>query len=90
MWDFLQKFVQAFYRNTIGGLMRLIEHTQQGQVDEIDKQYVGRLALYLTLGIVSLFFFEYVAVLLALRIMVYSDVFATFGNIFKDTANAYA
>lgn len=90
MWNFIKTLAKAIYRNTVGGLVRMFRHTRDAKIDNEDKQFVGRLLVYTAFGIGMWLFPLFTTALLALRIMLFSDIFRIIADIYGDVANAYS
>lgn len=87
MWQFIKTLALTIYRNTVGGVVRLVENTRAAKLDDEDKRFVARVLIYTTFGVVSWFFPAVAMMLLALRIMFYSDVFNIFATGIIDGLN---
>lgn len=90
MFTFLKRLFTAIYDATVGGLVRLVKHTQQANVDNEDRQFVGRLVVYTGFVTLACFFPQFALVVGILRIMVAGDVINTIATIYQNTVNAYA
>jgi len=89
MLDFLRKLGRAFYAATLGGLVRLVRNTRVSKVDDVDKQFLGRVLVYVSLAIVALFAPQLAVLLGLLRFIALGDVFRTLADVYQLTVNAY-
>lgn len=90
MLEFFKNLLSALYQATIAGAVRLVRNTKAGEVDNIDKQYLGRAITYLGFVVFACFFPQLAGFVLLLRSLVVLDIIGTLALVFQFTANAYA
>lgn len=90
MLDFLKKLGRAIYACTVGGAVRLIQHTRTAKVDAVDKLFVGRIVTYTAFAVFVWVLPELVVFVAMFRMLTVMDIVGTIANVFQHTANAYA
>jgi hypothetical protein len=90
MLQFLKNLLSAIYNATVAGAVRLVRNTQQAKVDGHDKQYLGRVIIYVGFAVFACFFPQLATLIALLRVLVVVDVIGMIASIFQHTANAYA
>lgn len=90
MFRFLNTLFSVIYDNTVGGVVRMVQHAATGKVDGHDKVFFRRVLLFTGFTLLAIFAPTWAILLGLLRFMSLTEVFVTLADIFQQTANSYA